>query len=91
MSLVPRLQPIPRENEVVETTRKLTSQWFEYLNRLRDIIAFFVTYVHIVDGDPNGVEVGSVGHIALRRDGGAGTTLYVKEAGTDTMANWVAK
>jgi hypothetical protein len=43
------------------------------------------------NGDPNGVITGSVGDLWLRLDGGAGTTLYVKESGTATTAGWVGK
>lgn len=34
------------------------------------------------DGSPEGVVVAPVGTAYLRTDGGAGTTLYVKESGT---------
>ena len=43
------------------------------------------------NGDPNGVITGSVGDLWLRLDGGAGTTLYVKESGAATTAGWVGK
>lgn len=42
-------------------------------------------------GDPEGARTGSVGSIFLRTDGGAGTTLYVKESGTNTVNGWAAK
>jgi hypothetical protein len=42
-------------------------------------------------GNPNGSIVGSVGDMFTRTDGGAGSTLYVKESGADTSAGWVAK
>lgn len=41
-------------------------------------------------GSPEGVVTASVGTIYLRTDGGAGTTLYVKESGTGNTG-WVAK
>ncbi|MCG8431655.1 MAG: hypothetical protein MJA29_10835 [Candidatus Omnitrophica bacterium] len=41
-------------------------------------------------GAPEGVVTASIGHLFLRTDGGAGTTLYVKESGTDAFG-WVAK
>lgn len=40
-------------------------------------------------GDPEGVVVATVGHVYLRNDGGAGTTLYVKESGAGDTG-WVA-
>jgi hypothetical protein len=42
-------------------------------------------------GAPNTVVYGSIGDLYLRRDGGTSTTLYVKEAGNNTDAGWVAK
>lgn len=41
-------------------------------------------------GSPEGVVTGLVGSIFLRTDGGANTTLYVKESGTGNTG-WVAK
>ncbi len=42
-------------------------------------------------GDPNGAVTGSVGDLWSRTDGGANTTLYVKESGAATNTGWVAK
>jgi hypothetical protein len=42
-------------------------------------------------GSPNGVVVGSVGDLFLRSDGGAATTLYIKESGAATNTGWVGK
>jgi hypothetical protein len=41
-------------------------------------------------GSPNGVVAASVGALWIRTDGGANSTLYVKESGTGTTG-WVAK
>lgn len=41
-------------------------------------------------GSPEGVVAGAVGSLFTRTDGGAGTTLYVKESGALTVG-WVAK
>jgi hypothetical protein len=41
-------------------------------------------------GTPEGVVSAGVGTLFLRRDGGAGTTLYVKQSGTGNTG-WVAK
>lgn len=41
-------------------------------------------------GSPEGVVIAPVGSIYTRTDGGAGTTLYVKESGTGNTG-WVAK
>ena len=42
-------------------------------------------------GDPDGVVAAPVGSTFRRTDGGAGTSFYVKESGTDTSSGWVAK
>lgn len=42
-------------------------------------------------GTPVSNVVGSIGDLYLRSDGGASTTLYVKESGAATTAGWVAK
>ena len=43
-----------------------------------------------INGSPEGVVTAPVGAIATRRDGGASTTLYVKQSGTGNTG-WVAK
>lgn len=42
-------------------------------------------------GTPEGSVQASVGSLYTRTDGGAGTTLYVKESGSNTTTGWVAK
>ncbi len=42
-------------------------------------------------GSPEGAVIAGVGSIFLRTDGGAGTTLYVKESGVNTNTGWVGK
>jgi hypothetical protein len=49
-------------------------------------VVFFTTGT----GSPEGVVIASVGSLFTRTDGGAGTTLYVKESGTGNTG-WVAK
>jgi len=41
-------------------------------------------------GSPEGVEVARIGSIFLRIDGGAATTMYIKESGTGNTG-WIAK
>lgn len=41
-------------------------------------------------GSPEGVETAAIGSIFMRTDGGAGTSMYVKESGTGNTG-WVAK
>jgi hypothetical protein len=42
-------------------------------------------------GSPEGVVVAPVGSLYGRTDGGAGTTLYVKESNGTGSTGWVAK
>jgi hypothetical protein len=43
-------------------------------------------------GDPNGQIASAVGSLYIRTDGGAGTTLYVKESGAYNInTGWVGK
>lgn len=42
------------------------------------------------NGSPEGVVTASVGRLYTRKDGGAGTVLYVKESGTGNTG-WIAK
>ena len=42
-------------------------------------------------GAPNGSVIGSVGDLYVDKEGGASTTLYVKESGSATNTGWVAK
>jgi hypothetical protein len=44
----------------------------------------------VCTGSPNGAIVGTVGSTLRRRDGGANTSMYVKESGTGNTG-WVAK
>lgn len=48
-------------------------------------------YLHECDGTPEGQVTAKVGAVCFRRDGSAGTTLYVKESGTGTPTGWIAK
>jgi hypothetical protein len=42
-------------------------------------------------GSPLNVVVADIGTLYIRTDGGANTTLYVKEAGNGLSTGWVAK
>jgi len=47
-------------------------------------------YLFTGTGTPEGVVTANIGSLFLRQDGGASTTLYVKESGTGNTG-WVAK
>jgi hypothetical protein len=46
--------------------------------------------LHRGTGTPEGAVIAPVGALYLRTDGGASTTLYVKESGTGS-SGWIAK
>ena len=46
--------------------------------------------IYLGTGAPEGVVTANIGSLYLRKDGGAGTTLYVKQSGTGNTG-WVAK
>lgn len=48
------------------------------------------TYIRHGSGSPEGSVTAPIGTLYLRSDGGASTTLYVKESGTGSTG-WVAK
>lgn len=49
-----------------------------------------IDYIHRGSGSPEGVVTAPIGHLYLRSDGGATTTLYVKTSGTGNTG-WTAK
>jgi hypothetical protein len=64
-------------------------------NDVRDIYLSRDIYVNTTkwssgSGSPEGVKTAPIGSLYTRTDGGAGTTLYVKESGTGNTG-WVAK
>lgn len=63
------------------------------LNSLDVFITDSASFTRIMTGTgtPEGNVTSNVGSIWLRTDGGSGTTLYVKESGTNSNTGWVAK
>lgn len=45
--------------------------------------------IYVCTGTPEGQIPSAIGSICLRTDGGAGTSLYVKESGANTLFGWV--
>ena len=82
--------------EFEPTALEELAQWLEQRG-LRTPVSTLVggspalTHISQGTGAPNGVVTASVGAIYMRLDGGAATTLYVKESGANTNTGWVAK
>ena len=60
------------------------------LNRILAAIQAKTDLITTGTGSPEGVVAASVPALYLREDGGAGSTLYVKESGSGNTG-WVAK
>lgn len=69
-----------------------TPVYFSLMGGDNNRFAFTDGGVHMTSstGSPEGVKTASVGSMYLRSDGGAGTTLYIKESGSGNTG-WVAK
>lgn len=65
--------------------RAQNGAYFEFL------ISGTSTKIRAGTGSPAGVVVGNIGDLFLRTDGGAATSIYVKESGAGTSAGWVGK
>lgn len=57
---------------------------------LEDFLSRFGDRVRFGTGTPEGVVVANVGSMFLRDDGGAATTLYIKESGSGNTG-WISK
>jgi hypothetical protein len=81
----------PTKNAVHDYLALLDSDLDGKINSLDSILTWNGTSVKdlIGTGDPEGVVEADPGSIYRRTDGGAGTTLYVKETGS-TPTGWVA-
>jgi hypothetical protein len=75
-------------NDLGSTSRRFSTAWGQAVN-LGSTSGDGVL-IRSGAGTPEGAVTANVGSIFLRNDGGAGTTLYVKESGTGNTG-WVAK
>lgn len=73
------------DDDVLEG-RKIGARWKRWLDTLRQAL----NGVRDGTGTPEGVVIAPVGTLYRRLDGGANTTLYVKESGVGNTG-WVAK
>ena len=64
---------------------KSDREWQKWVRETHDMRLLFGT------GSPLNVVTADIGTLYLRTDGGASTTLYVKEAGNGLKTGWVAK
>lgn len=73
-------------------TDELATGFFEDIRQLMSKLYLLseAVDIHVGSGSPETVVTANVGSLYLRTDGGAATTLYVKESGTGNTG-WVAK
>lgn len=73
-------------------TDELATQFFEDIRLVlsRLYLLSELVDIHVGSGSPETVVTANVGSLYLRTDGGASTTLYVKESGTGNTG-WIAK
>lgn len=69
---------------------RVTDQGLTFVEWVSDGTAWRQATAIICTGTPLGAVIAPVGSWALRTDGGASTTFYVKESATDATG-WVAK
>lgn len=83
---------VPTQDPVADSRGATTPSWLRLFSFLGKV--FSGNWVNVQefagDGTPEGVVAASRGSTYRRRDGGAGTTFYVKESGTGNIG-WVAK
>ncbi len=79
----PGIGNLKTEGDLARFVEQLVSPLRTRFEQLRGVI-------HEGNGSPEGVVTAPVGHLYLRRDGGASTTLYVKQSGS-ANTGWVAK
>lgn len=61
------------------------------LNNIHLWIDFMDTFFQVGTGSPEGVVTADIGTLYVDTNGGAGTTLYVKEANNGSANGWVSK
>lgn len=85
-----KLSPAPFRQPLLDENGLLTRPWQEWCGEVQRVIASLPT-ITTGANSPNGVIAGVVGDLRTRTNGGAVTTLYVKESGAGTTAGWIAK
>lgn len=73
---------------------KVGSFWEFWFTNVQTFVNLLLNGVQFGEGTPNGAVTAKQGSLYLRSDGGAGTTLYVKESGgvtTPTNTGWAPK
>ena len=81
----------PIQEPFTEAGGRLTRMASQWLKRMLDTVNRVNGTILTGSGNPNTVVAAPVGTIYLNTAGGAGTTLWVKEAGGTSDLGWVGK
>lgn len=87
---VPMFDDEQESGRFIPWTKKLTGKWQRWYSSVTAAVIKLATRTQYGAGSPENVVTASVGTLYLRSDGGANTTLYVKESG-NAKTGWVAK
>jgi hypothetical protein len=92
---MPTVTPFPVYAKVIKADAVIAEVWGRWVTLLTSQVNLPAgTYLMQGTGDPNGVVTAPQGAMFQRTDGGALTTLYVKESGgttAPTNTGWVGK
>lgn len=88
--MVANLPNVPQLEDFTDPARKLTRMAAQWLQRMLDTVNRLNSRVISGSGSPETVVTAPVGTLYLRQDGGASTTLYIKESGSGNTG-WIAK
>jgi len=83
------IKPYPPRTPLLEGAGNVP--WSGWFSDLRTAINLLITGNREGIGNPNGQLVGDVGDTFRRRDGGVGSSFYVKESDPGLASGWVAK
>jgi len=81
------VKPVEKDYLLDFVNKELVPQ----MERLRLFTDAIVSILIQGEGSPEGVVPAAVGSLYQQTDGGAGTSLWVKESGASTDVGWVAK
>lgn len=82
--------PYPQVPPLVPGLSQWRLEWVQWLQKLTRAVNGQAALVLSGSGTPEANVTAPVGTLFLRTDGGASTTVYVKESGTGSTG-WVAK
>ena len=83
-----QIGPVPWREKLTPDVGQIRGGWGDFFRTVQSLLAGLRLYSGT--GSPENVVSAPVGSLYQRTDGGAGTTLYVKESGTGNTG-WIGK